>query len=223
MENKQLLEQAGRLGFPLLEGQAGFDVNEALAEVVKSRNVRLWEGFPVMLANAAKEKGFDYFRVEALLKKAVAKKVLMDLVLLSLALYKANEVYVDWAKAFEVKLTAKEKNQVKSLKDALESGTQVKTGSQRLDPERVKKAFQNYFTLEAQEARSMSTKYEEMSLELALSQVFSSKQKDLFRKKLKGETFTKTEREYFSRAVKKKTAALANPELHSLARKVLQN
>ena len=33
---------------------------------------------------------------------------------------------------------------------------------------------------------------------------------------------TKTEQEYYSRSVKKKVLALANAELHSLARKLLE-
>ena len=67
----------------------------------------------------------------------------------------------------------------------------------------------------------MQAKSDELSVEYALSQVFSPKQKELFFQKLKGEKFTKTEREYYSRAVKKKVLALANDELHGLARKVL--
>jgi hypothetical protein len=51
---------------------------------------------------------------------------------------------------------------------------------------------------------------------------FSPKQKELFQKKLKGELLTKTEKEYFSRTVKKKVAALANPELHRLAQKLME-
>jgi hypothetical protein len=63
---------------------------------------------------------------------------------------------------------------------------------------------------------------EEFGLEYSLSQVFSPKQKELFLKKLKGEVLTKTEKEYFSRAVKKKVQALANADLHRLARKLLE-
>jgi hypothetical protein len=40
-------------------------------------------------------------------------------------------------------------------------------------------------------------------------------------KKLKGEKMTKTEREYFSRSVKKKVLALANPDLHKLATRLV--
>ena len=149
-----------------------------------------------------------------------AKELLEGLSLLSLALYKVNGLYLDWAKVFENKLSVKQKSKVKFFRNALSHGMEVRVGCYRLNSDRLQKAFKNYFTLEAQEVKDMSTKHEEMSLEFALSQVFSSKQKDLFRKKLKGEPLTKTEREYFSRSVKKKAAALANPQLHRLAQKV---
>ena len=80
----------------------------------------------------------------------------------------------------------------------------------------------NYFKKDAEKTKQLKEKYEELSLEYALSQVFSPKQKELFKKKLKGEPLTKTEREYYSRAVKKKVSALANPDLHRLAQKLMQ-
>jgi len=65
-------------------------------------------------------------------------------------------------------------------------------------------------------------KLDEYSLEYSLSQVFSPKQKELFKKKLEGKPFTKTDQEYYSRTVKKKVVALANSELNALARKLLE-
>ena len=82
--------------------------------------------------------------------------------------------------------------------------------------------FSNYFEQDAKETRRIKEKYEELSLEYALSQIFSPKQKELFKKKLSGDSFTKTEREYYSRTVKKKVLALANPELHRLAQKLME-
>ena len=82
--------------------------------------------------------------------------------------------------------------------------------------------FELYFEQRAENDRRRKDKYEEFSLEYALSQVFSPKQKELFKKKLEGLALTKTEREYFSRTVKKKVVALANAELHSLSKKLLR-
>jgi hypothetical protein len=59
------------------------------------------------------------------------------------------------------------------------------------------------------------------SLVFAL-QMLSPKQKELFKKRLEGLPLTKTEQEYYSRSVKKKVVALANAELHGLARKLLE-
>jgi hypothetical protein len=223
MENKQLLEKLNRLGYPLLETSHGFDVNETLAEVVKSRDARYWEGFPVLLANAAKDESFNYLQVEKFLKDTTQKDDLKELYLVSLALYQFNKLHFDWTKKFENALTDKHKDKLKVLKGALNHGTNVKVGSSQLDSGRLKNAFQNYFTLEAKETKSMGDKQEEMAVEFALSQVFSSKQKDLFKKKLKGQPLTKTEREYFSRTVKRKVMALANSEVHRLAQYLLEH
>jgi hypothetical protein len=86
--------------------------------------------------------------------------------------------------------------------------------------ERVRNVLHNYLTGEHKEVKDSNEKHMEMSLEFALSKVFSPKQKELFKKKLKGDVLTKTEREYFSRSVKKKVAALANEELHRLAQRL---
>ena len=60
MTGKPLFERLSKLGMPLLETDDEFDVNQTLAEVVKSKETRLWEGFPVLLVNAAKD-----FRLES--------------------------------------------------------------------------------------------------------------------------------------------------------------
>jgi len=95
-------------------------------------------------------------------------------------------------------------------------------GKKRFIPDRLFEIFNNYFKKDAEKTKQLKEKYEELSLEYALSQVFSPKQKQLFKKKLKGEPLNKTEREYYSRAVKKKVSALANSDLHRLAQKLMQ-
>ena len=89
-------------------------------------------------------------------------------------------------------------------------------------PERLKGLFDLYFEQRAAKEHRQKERSEEFSLEFALSQLFSPKQKELFKKKLEGLPLTKTEQEYYSRAVKKKVVALANSDLHSLARKLLE-
>jgi hypothetical protein len=223
MENKQLLEQSARLGYPLLEGQESFDVNKALADVVKSKNYRFWEGFSVMLTNAAKQKNFDFSKVQSFLQNKADKEALKELFLLSLALYELNGLNFSWVLPYFKKLSNDDKDVVKSLRNCLAHGHDFKLANYRFSHDRVKNNFHQYFVSESKEVKSFSDKRDELSLELALSEVFPPKQKDLFLRKLKGDKLTKTEREYFSRTVKKRATALANSELHQLAQKVLQN
>ena len=91
-----------------------------------------------------------------------------------------------------------------------------------MSAQRLKTTFRNYFRQNQSSLNELLSVKEELGVEYALSQVFSPKQKELFLKKLKSEKLTKTEKEYFSRCVKKKALALANPELHRLARKLLE-
>ena len=224
MENKQLLSKLNRLGYPLVEVTDGFDVNETLAEVVKTNNGRYWEGFPILLANAAKEEEFKYKKVEEFLKKKEEKENLKHLFLLSLALYKLNDLHFNWEYFYgRPSLEPEEKGKLREFKNHLNKSSEFLVAGHHFSSERLKNTFQRYFTLEAEEVKNLSAKQDDLSLEFAMSQVFSPKQKNLFLKKLKGETLTKTEREYFSRTVKKKTVALANSELHHLAQRVFQN
>jgi hypothetical protein len=222
MENKQLLDNMSRLGYPLLDTQVGFDVYATLAEVVRSDKGRYWEGFPVLLANIAKGQSFEYAKVEASLENAEEKERLKDLFLLSLALYDLNKLNLKWVKSLATHLTSDEKKKVQSYREALGNNRPLKVNGTELEPERLKNVFKNYFTLEAAETLDLGHRHEELSLEFAFSQLFSPKQKELFQKKLKGESLSKTEREYFSRVVRKKVSALANSELHQLAQRVLE-
>lgn len=222
MENKQLLDNMSRLGYPLLDTQVGFDVHATLAEVIMSDKGRYWEGFPVLLANVAKGESFEYAKVEVYLVNAGEKERLKDLFLLSLALYDLNKLNLKWVKSLAAQLTSTEKKKVQSYRDALVNNRPLKVNGTELEPERLKNVFKNYFTLETTETLDLSHRHEELSLEFAFSQLFSPKQKELFMKKLKGEPLSKTEREYFSRVVRKKISALANSELHQLAQRVLE-
>jgi len=104
MVNDKLLENLGRLGFPLMEAVADFDVNETLVEVVKSRDTRLWEGFPVLLANAAQEYSFDFNQVLTSLKNKAEREDLYTLLMLSLALYQHYHLSFLWANEIKRRL-----------------------------------------------------------------------------------------------------------------------
>ncbi len=87
-----------------------------------------------------------------------------------------------------------------------------------LPANRVTTAFQNYFQENVLRYNDALTPKEDFNLEHSLSQVFSPKQKELFLKRLHGENLSKTEKEYYSRSVRKKVTALANENLHQLAK-----
>ncbi len=222
MVDEKLMERLNRMGLPLMETYPEVDANKTLADVVKSKDTRLWEGFAVLLANAARDYHFDYEQVQKHLTNKKALKDFKSLLLLSLALYQYYHLVFDWSNRLKKTLSPKETARLKELKGLLARGNEVRLGNRRLDPFRLKQMFNNYFEKDAEKTRQLKQKYEELSLEYALSQLFSPKQKELFQKKLKGALLTKTEKEYFSRTVKKKAAALANPELHRLAQKLMQ-
>ncbi len=222
MVDQKLMDDLNRLGFPLMEVQAEVDANKTLAEVVESKDTRLWEGFAVLLANAARDYYFDYEQVKRYLTKKEGLEDFKSLLLLSLAMYQYYHLSFAWSNQLKKTLSPKESARMKEFRHLLVHGNEVRLGNRRLDSFRLKQMFNNYFEKDAEKSRQLKHKHEELSLEYALSQLFSVKQKELFQKKLKGELLTKTEKEYFSRTVKKKVAALANPELHRLAQKLME-
>ena len=220
MKNETLLKKVRMMGYPLLEKNDAVDVNATLAQVVESRDLRLWEGFPLLLATAAKDGLFEYEKAKTQLKKQAEKKCLDQLLTMSLALYETLGLRFFWAKGVFKNLTRYQKV-FNSYLDQFKSGNELTVCGRRLLPQRLKTTFSNYFQKEGTKLKDFVAMKEEFDVEYALSQVFSSKQKELFFKKLKGEKLTKTEREYYSRTVKKKVATLANPELHRLAQKII--
>jgi len=221
MVDQKLLDNLNRLGFQLMETRADVDANKTLAEVVKSKDTRLWEGFPVLLANAARDYNFDYNQVQQFLTKK-EQQDFRTLLLLSLALFQHYHLSFAWSNRLKKTFSQQDLARLKKLRKSLSQDNKVSVGNRRLDPSRLKQAFNNYFEQDAEKTRRLKEKHEELSLEYALSQLFSPKQKELFQKKLKGEVLNKTEKEYYSRTVRKKVSALANPELHRLAQKLME-
>ena len=220
VENK-LMENLNRLGFPLMEVVFDFDVNETLADVVRSRDARLWEGFPVLLANAAQNHSCDLDQVLQKLNNKADKENLHVLLLVSFSLYQFHHLSFYWADQYRQNLPKEDLKQVKSMRNALYHDQSLEFGQVSFDPVRLKEMFKRYFEQNVDKTKQLRETHDELSLEYSLSQVFSPKQKELFKKKLEGLPLTKTEREYYSRTVRKKVSALANPELHRLAQKLL--
>jgi len=222
MANDKLLKTLSRLGLPMFEPSEELDVNATLAEVVTSRDLRLWESFPVLLANASENYRFAPEMVERQLLDAEFKKVFQRLLLMTVAVYDFYHLSFAWAAQLQKSFSAEDKAAVKDWRQALKVNQWPSEQEQECDPQRVKVLFELYYEQRVEKERRRKDKQDEFSLEFALSQLFPPKQKQLFRKKLEGDALSKTEQEYYSRTVKKKVVALANSELHSLARKLLE-
>lgn len=222
MRSENLFQRLSMLGFPLFETEEAQDANATLADVVKSKDLRLWEGFPVVLANSAERGLFNYNMVKRYLKTPSDKSYLTSLMVMSLALYKVLSLKFSWADKFYKSLPADSKREFSSLMKKLKKNDELKVVHQVMSSQRLKSTFNNYFSQAQSKLNDLLSVKEGLGLEYSLSQVFSPKQKELFLKKLKREKLSKTEKEYFSRTVKKKVLALANPELHRLSQRLLE-
>jgi hypothetical protein len=206
----------------MFEPGEALNVNETLAEVVKSRDTRLWEGFPVLLVNAAENYQFAPELVEQLLANDEDKKNYRQLFTLSASVYSYYHLTFSWLNKLKNRFSSEDKAQLKTWRNCMARNHALTWENNELDPGRLKKTFELYFEQNVDKTRRSKEKYEEFSLAYALSQVFPPKQSELFKKKLEGLALTKTEQEYYSRSVRKKVVALANSELHGLAKKLLE-
>ena len=131
MENKDLEEKAAELGF------RPHDVNKTLAEVVQSRDQRLWEAFPVMLASAAEAGEFNYEAAAAHLRENEQNNLKL-LVFASLGLYESLGAKFKWTKVlfgdFPPRL-------VNHYREKLNSGQELLIGEVSVLPANLKENF----------------------------------------------------------------------------------
>jgi hypothetical protein len=221
MKREDLVFLLARLGYSLVTPdvqEVGEDqVIEVLAELVDSKDLRLVEGFPVVLANCA-QRGMNLDFAALLAKHKPRSRKRQDLEkLLLLSSELLTRQGLEKPEGLE-KLAASLKAKYGDLlaADLLTLGRKVALSTQRL-----KSALRRYSTnLETSRSRRKREKDEQrrsFQLNYYLSTLFSTKQKELVLKKLNGEPLNKTEQEYFSRTVKKKLEALANPEVKKVA------
>jgi hypothetical protein len=222
MNREDLLKRLEKLGYPLFDVENTEDANSTLAEMVRSDDQRLLEGFPVVLANSANRGLFDYEAVKAYLKESLERDRLFSLLVMSLALYSVLSVKFSWADKLYKNLNNDGKKMFAMVLKNFKKNEDLKFSGYSVSGERLKQTFNNYLNQERLNLNDMLSVKEGMGLEYALSQVFSPKQKELFLKKLRHEKLTKTEKEYYSRTVKKKVLALVNSELHRLSKKLLE-
>jgi hypothetical protein len=222
VRDKDLSKRLSSLGFQLFETEEAEDANRTLADVVRSHDLRLWEGFPVVLANSVAKGLFDHDKTTDYLKTAIDRSYLESLIAMSLALYEAYGARFSWTKILRASLSDEKKDEINSFLKMFKRKSPFRLGSYRMSADRLMTVFRNYSAHSGPKLNDLLSEREELGLEYALSQVFSPKQKELFLKKLKGEKLSKTESEYFSRVVKKKVLSLANTGLHHLARRLVE-
>lgn len=217
--SEKLLRDLEESGYGLLRS-AETDPNELLFNVARSSEGRVQEGFPVLVANMLlrEDQRLNLATVHKKLRKKNYKRPFLELVGYTLDLFYTYGVE-DLANKLEEHL--KQHRLWNSVKKTL---GELNSRRGRLDPERLRNAFVNYFLLAVREQRAKEKQRvnEELQCEHYLSLLFSPKQKDLVMKKLRGEKLNKTEREYFSRVVKKRLQAVTDPDVHRLALKALQ-
>ena len=221
LNKSDLIDSLGILGYPVLstpkkqpDKTGVIKVLNALAE---SDDLRLIEGFPVVIANWAANRKSD-LDVRSLLSMSQEdrkkREFLEKLLLISSELLSMDNL----------KQPAALEILAKSLKNKygnLLSGENVSMGNNvHLSVERLVNTLRRYTVdLAAQKAerqKNAESQRRSFQLNLNLSTLFSSKQKDLVFKKYKGEPLTKTEQEYYSRVVKKKVMAIADSEIRKI-------
>ena len=220
--DKKLINSMAKLGYPMMEPTQELDVNQTLAEVVRSHQIRYWEGFPILLANAVESFLFAPEKVKQLLETETLRSQFHHLMILSGSLFSQYHLSFTWWRNFKKNLSNEDKKLLKTWSRALVQDAKLGWNDTEFDSERLKKLVELYFDSKAEKNERKKQKHAEFSLEFALSKIFSPKQKELFKKKLDGLPLNKTEQEYYSRVVKKKVVALANFQLHSLARELLE-
>lgn len=223
-DSAYLMSAMAQYGYSLLQPDRMADPNELLASLAQSRDSRVLEGFPVVLANALAKHGgkVDLSAAESGLDER-EREAFRRLVDVSLHLMRTFgfDVLASGAPGRRMPSPAFSKQ----LPEAMVGSVSLNLDEERtLDPGRLKRTFLNYFVRDQEEgdaARKLERK-ESFRREYLLSLFFAPGQRDLVAKRMRGEPLTKTEREYFSRVVKKKLEALADPDLHMLAQKALR-
>jgi len=227
LEGKELLDNLARYGYPLLRPVSRTSPEEVLLSLARQKDARLLEGFPVVLISALKEKEtLEWESQKWSLEKTLPQKererftVLLALSCLLFKLFGMEERVQQRAKKLLSKLQ-RGTEKLKELEDPFQTSGTVNAGGVRLSSERMKVNFRNYL-VRGEPFEEVAKKSRALSLETNLSEFFAPKQKELLRKRLERRPFTKTEREYFYRVVKKKLRALADEDLHQLARQMVE-
>lgn len=226
-QNKQeLMTHLEQYGYPLMQPALTAPPEKVLKELLNQNDLRLLEGFPVVLANVLRETtDFSWENAKWRPAKEFSKPaehrltVMLVLTYLLLRLFGFEKEY--GPRVLKMVLRCKQGSDLlPQLTGAFLKSQPVKMGAMDLSTERLKNNFRQY-VVHAAQSEGAHKKQRTLELELLLSELFTPRQKELLKKRQQNKLMTKTEREYFYRVVKKRLKALANDELHQMARNLL--
>lgn len=225
-DKTELLDHLAQYGYTLAVPRSSVDPDKVLVELLRQDDARLLEGFPVVLVNALSEKEAlvwenKKWSPETAFSKKIKERwtVLMALSLLLLRLFGLSKTFEDCIYKLLKKCPEGEQT-LEALGQPFSGSGQICAGGMELSAERLKTSFRNY-VVHQNNAGELREQKNALGLELLLSELFTSRQKELLAKRLGGKTFTKTEREYYYRVVKKRLKALADERVHQMARKLV--
>lgn len=228
LDRGELLENLASYGYTLMKPVSTSEPEVVLENLLKQDDVRLLEGFPVVLGYTLREKeSFGWENSKWYPEKELPRKseqrlsYFLALSYLLFELFGLDKPLVSRT----MKLLSKCENGkvlLAKLEKPFARSETVKLDDLELSTERLKNNFRNY-VVHAPESREAQLRKQSLEFELLLSEVFTPRQKTLLRKRLEKKPFTKTEREYYSRVVKKRLRALASDELHQLAHRLLHD
>ena len=226
MDKDQLMDQLAQRGYALMRPKSTEPGEKVLVSLLQQDEVRLLEGFPVVLAGLLKEKetltweNKKWHPSNDLSKKTEHRLAVM--LSLSYLLFKLFGFEKEYGPR-TLKLLFRCEGGTELLKQLTKSflnSESAKMDTLELSPERLKNNFRNY-VVHHEESQEVHEKRHALEFDLLLSELFTSRQKELLKKRLEEKPMTKTEKEYFYRVVSKRLKALANEELHALARRLV--
>ena len=223
-DSAYLLSAMSQYGYSLLQPDNMADPNELLTALSCSKDARVLEGFPVVLANALEKHREKVDFGSALLHLPGESDRERFRRLVALSFYLFDTFGFGNLKPRDAQARLLSESLLNEMRNAMVHNQPLLLDGREMDPGRATRTFLNYYveTREAERTGAKAQLREDFRREYNLSLFFAPKQRDLLKKKLRGEPLTKTEREYFSRVVKKKLLALADPDVQRLALKALQ-
>lgn len=221
MNKEELIIALGELGYRLFtpekERLNNKKVLDVLDELSGSENLRLIEGFPVVLANCA-HRGIKLDISGLLSRYGRRSQRRADLEKLIMA---SSDLLAQEGLEKPEGLDASMGTLRMNYGDLLQEEVLDLSKGRSISTERLRNALRRYAVeLEKSESvrqRDQRKQLRSFQLDLHLSTLFPPKQKEVILKKLRGEPLSKTEKEYYSRIVKKKLEGLANSELNRIA------